>query len=121
LGRRAASAKHHRTGRRVYLQIRMIDDSWDLPAHVQGTISITVGGSTSSFDIVGNDNTMVFALIENTALRALFASMNNTLSMAVVVGKARRVVSLIGSTKVTTAFLTCMGLQGGRSGNNPFE
>ena len=67
---------------------------------------------------------MVAAIISKKTLQSMIAVMDKAASMTVTPGKgAPVVISLNGSNKVTTAFLTCAGIRakGEGAGADPFK
>jgi len=106
------------------VQIRVTDQTWSLPANVQGSITITVGTFKHQFDINDNTNTMVNAEVPEDVLYPMFDQMEHSGVMFVTVGKSKPApVSLTGSTKVTNAFRTCAGIKSNAPspGSNPFN
>lgn len=105
------------------LEVRIIDKSWTLPTDVSGQVKITVGDFSAAYNIGSNTSEMVVSSVPETDYAGLFAAMDKGASMTVLVGKAKKSISLNGSTKVTNAFRTCSGLKGPSEspGANPFK
>lgn len=106
------------------VEIRLLDTHWSLPAGVTGKIHISVDKKSYDLDIGDNTSNMVMATISKETLQSLIGAMNNSGSMTVTPGdSAPQIVSLNGSNKVTTAFLTCAGIRakGEGAGSDPFK
>lgn len=106
------------------VQIRIINQSWSLPAGVQGSIMISVGTFKTTLEIDDNTSNWVNAEISDDITIPLFSQMDNNSRMFISVGKARPMeVSLSGSTKATNAFRTCAGIKSNAPspGSNPFN
>jgi hypothetical protein len=104
--------------------VRVTNDSWTLPANVEGNIAISVGDWKAIFDIDDNTDTMVNAEVPAEVVVPMFAAMDKAGSMSITVGKAKPFpVSLSGSTRATNALRTCAGITGNARtpGSNPFE
>jgi hypothetical protein len=102
------------------IQLRIANRDWSLPTGVIGTIVISVGGWSHSFEIDANTN----AEVPQDVIGPMFDAMDKSISMSVVVGKAKPIpVSLSGSTRATNAFRTCAGIKGNVAspGSNPFQ
>lgn len=106
------------------VQLRFVDQKWSLPSYVVGQITVSIADWTAAFDITNNSGTMVIALLDENQRSALLQNMNKGRSMSIKIGKAAPVrVSLEGSRKVTNAWRTCAGLEGGdgTTESNPFK
>lgn len=106
------------------VQFRVIDESWSLPASVEGDLLIVIGSWKLSLAIGQNNNTSVSAELDPSQILELLTTMDKASTMAVTVGKAKpRVVSLVGSARVSNAFRTCAGIGGTnrQGGANPFQ
>lgn len=106
------------------IEVRFADDSWSLPAAVKGALAVDVGTYHAALDISYNTSSMVMAVITPEQLQAMVAAMDKAGSMTVTAGKAAPItISLNGSNKATTAFLTCAGIRapGEGGGANPFQ
>jgi len=104
--------------------IRIINESWSLPASVQGTIVVVAGSDTQSLDITSNSNDWVEADIDPPSVQPLLDAMAKESAMMITVGKAKPLaVSLAGSTVVLNAFRTCANIGGSAPGGgaNPFQ
>jgi hypothetical protein len=105
-------------------EVRVADRRWTLPAEVKGTIKIVVGNWTKQFDVESNTDDMIDASVSQEDLLAMLHEMDNASNMTIIVGNTKpMMVSLVGSTTVTNAFLTCAGIKGDikAPGGNPFE
>ena len=106
------------------IEFRVSDQKWSLPAHIDGTILVKVGDWTTSLGIIFNTDSMVSAIVDREVLLAMFAGMDKSSVMSITVGNSKpRSVSLIGSSKATNAFRTCVGLHSNdkKAGENPFN
>ncbi|HEY4041387.1 MAG TPA: hypothetical protein VGM32_06020 [Rhodopila sp.] len=106
------------------VQLRVIDHRWSLPSGVTGSVTVGVGGWSQSFDIDDNTSEMVNAETPQDDLAEMFSRMDKATSMTIAVGKAKPLqVSLVGSTKATTAFRTCAGVTSNSASpeSNPFK
>ncbi len=106
------------------VEIRVMDQSWSLPAGVQGDILVAVGDWKKTLSVDSNTDTMVGATLDPDDVQGLFAAMDKASGMTVAVGKGKpKTVSLAGSTKVTNAFRTCAHISGNAAsgGANPFQ
>jgi hypothetical protein len=104
--------------------IRIINDSWSLPAEVQGTIIIAVGSDTQTLAITSNTSASAEADIDPSAVQPLLDAMAKETEMKITIGKAKPlIVSLSGSTVVLNAFRTCANIGGSApgGGSNPFQ
>ncbi len=106
------------------VEIRVSNGQWSLPTGVIGSVSVSVGEFNKNYAVDGNTASTISASIANEDLSSLFSAMNKASTMLVTAGKAKPInVSLVGSAKVTNAFLTCFGIRNGISnpGSNPFQ
>jgi len=106
------------------IEIRLVNDKWSLPANIAGTLVADIDGHDYPLDISSNSSNMVAAIISKKTLQSMIAVMDKAASMTVTPGKgAPVVISLNGSNKVTTAFLTCAGIRakGEGAGADPFK
>jgi len=106
------------------IEIRLLDTHWSLPSGVSGDIQVNIDNDTYDLTITDNTSNMVIFTISKKTLQSMIAAMNKAASMAVKPGDAApHVVSLNGSNKVTTAFLTCAGIhaKGEGAGSDPFK
>ena len=106
------------------VQFRVSNTSWSLPTGVKGSISLEIWKYKKSLDINYNTSDVVGAEFSQDEVLELFTQMDNSSSMAIVVGKAKPfTVSLVGSTKATNAFRTCAGIKSNAPspGSNPFD
>lgn len=104
--------------------LRVNNETWALPTSVQGDILLSVGQWKTTLNITFNSATMVDAVISRDVVLPMFGAMDNASVMSVTVGKAKPLsVSLVGSTRATNAFRTCVGIGGNTKslGANPFE
>jgi hypothetical protein len=86
----------------------------------------TPAGSVSQLETVSSPtgDDMIDASVSQEDLLAMLHEMDNTSNMTIIVGNTKpMMVSLVGSTTVTNAFLTCAGIKGDikTPGSNPFE
>jgi len=106
------------------VEFRIADNKWSLPAHVSGSIAITIGTWNTNVEIDANTDQSVEAIMPEDVLLAMFVAMDKATTMSVVVGKSKsRIVSLVGSSKATNAFRTCAGIHSSNeaAGENPFK
>jgi hypothetical protein len=108
------------------IEFRLSNSSWELPTSVTGTLDITINNHAYSFDIDINTDTQVSATVQNDQFMIILGDIMKAGSMKVAPGKGQpETVSLAGSTKIFTAFMTCAGLNMPDSsrpaGANPFQ
>jgi hypothetical protein len=104
--------------------IRLINDSWSLPADAAGAMSIVAGDYSEMHPARGVGSTMIESTVSRAQLLALLDAMDKSATMKVTIGKETPViVSLAGSTRATNAYRTCAGLKGSSAlpGANPFR
>jgi len=89
-------------------ELRYSDNSWVLPANVSGNLVIDIGRYHSVFAVTGNTRNTAIATITPARLHILIAAMERAGSMTVTAGVAApQRISLRGSNRATTAFLSC--------------
>lgn len=106
------------------IDFRLGNNSWSLPANVKGVIKVDVNKHIYTYQISGNQVSMVNASITQDQLTALAGDMEAASSMQVQAGSATPVnIPLDGSNLALTAFLTCADIPNpskNTGGSNPF-
>lgn len=106
------------------VEVRLVNETWSLPADVTGTIVIKVGADDYDLDIGSNTDKMVAAVIPQDKVVPLLDAAAKASLMTVLAGKGKPIsVSLSGSSTVLNAFRTCAGISGSAVGGgaNPFQ
>ena len=103
------------------VELRILDEDWSLPTGIHGEVVLTIAAFRLAKPITANTSNIIAVRLEADEVDSLFVAMDKGTSMDLAIGKQKKLVSLIGSTKVTNAFRTCAGLHGAAPGNNPFQ
>jgi hypothetical protein len=81
------------------IEVRVVDEQWQLPASVAGAIKVTVGEWSGTFDVSHNSDRREDADLSKADLSAMVSAMDKAGSMTVNVGDTKAIViSLTGST-----------------------